>query len=86
MAPAKTMAKKNLKRAADSDGFELPPKHLTVKADPYPPIAEYKIRKVTSFELPLWGHGSLRPGVERGSRGQIKHHFRGMFSMHLEDT
>ncbi|GFU38198.1 hypothetical protein NPIL_161 [Nephila pilipes] len=32
MAPAKIMAKKNLKRAADSDGFQLPPKHLTVKA------------------------------------------------------
>ncbi|GFT23381.1 hypothetical protein NPIL_160071 [Nephila pilipes] len=32
MAPAKIMAKKNLKRAADSDGFRLPPKHLTVKA------------------------------------------------------
>ncbi|GFT02301.1 hypothetical protein NPIL_111391 [Nephila pilipes] len=32
MAPAKTTAKKNLKRAADSDGFQLPPKHLTVKA------------------------------------------------------
>ncbi|GFU06727.1 hypothetical protein NPIL_605211 [Nephila pilipes] len=33
MAPAKTAAKKSLKRATDSDGFQLPPKYLTVKAD-----------------------------------------------------
>ncbi|GFS86864.1 integrase catalytic domain-containing protein [Nephila pilipes] len=48
MAPAKTAAKKNLKRAADSDGFQIPPKHLTVKAE----ISTKLKRRLSVLEKP----------------------------------